>query len=333
MSAIEQYLEQLSIGDAQEHENLVLYPLLGGETRDQPYYLLLDDALEKDLARVSEVSESGEVPELKFVNGADQPVLLLDGEEITGAKQNRIINLSILVPANTTINIPVSCVEAGRWRKESDYFTSAKRAYFSRGRAKKAAQVSESMCSSGSRCSDQAQVWDDISAKFSRMKSSSRTQATAQMYQDNAKSLAEYEQAYSPVEHQVGSLFAINGKIVGMDLFDNAMTYARQLPKLIQSYALDAIDEGQSQDELSQNDDVGEMIQSIHDAEVSKFNAVGLGEDYRLRNEDITGGVLVNEDQVVHLMAFRMGVSDMKPRPRGLSSIARYSRRRHMRTH
>ncbi len=56
------------------------------------------------------------MPELRFVNHCERPVLLLDGEELVGAKQNRILNLTVLVPAHQTIVIPVSCVEAGRWR-------------------------------------------------------------------------------------------------------------------------------------------------------------------------------------------------------------------------
>ena len=65
----------------------------------EPGYLLLDEAVRQGLARVTEVSAAGSVPELKLVNDADRPVLLLDGEELVGAKQNRIVNLSILVPA------------------------------------------------------------------------------------------------------------------------------------------------------------------------------------------------------------------------------------------
>ena len=42
-------------------------------------------------------------------------VLFLEGEELVGAKQNRILNTSVLIAAHTKSKIPVSCVEAGRW--------------------------------------------------------------------------------------------------------------------------------------------------------------------------------------------------------------------------
>jgi hypothetical protein len=66
-------------------------------------------------ARVTEVSEAGSVPFLQVANGADRPLLLLDGEELIGAEQNRILNTAVLVAAHTEVTIPVSCVEQGRW--------------------------------------------------------------------------------------------------------------------------------------------------------------------------------------------------------------------------
>jgi hypothetical protein len=77
--------------------------------------LLLDEALAKNLARVTEVSESGSVPELAFENGSPEKILLVDGDELIGARQNRAVNITILVGAGKKLVIPVSCVEQGRW--------------------------------------------------------------------------------------------------------------------------------------------------------------------------------------------------------------------------
>lgn len=55
--------------------------------------------------------------QLAFRNRGLDPAFLLDGEELVGAKQNRILNLSILVPGQTSLEIPVSCVEQSRWSR------------------------------------------------------------------------------------------------------------------------------------------------------------------------------------------------------------------------
>jgi hypothetical protein len=127
VSAVADAVSRLALGEPQSHHNLTLVPLLGDGV-GEPGYRLLDEALAEGCARVTEVSEAGRVPELRFINGGARPVLLRDGEELLGAKQNRILNLTVLAPDHQAIVIPVSCVEAGRWQAQSADFGSAGRA-------------------------------------------------------------------------------------------------------------------------------------------------------------------------------------------------------------
>jgi hypothetical protein len=99
-------------GEPVTHGALAVTPLLA-PSLDDPDWLTLEEA--GDRARVTEVSEAGSVPFLKVANRADRPHLLLDGEELLGAKQNCILNTTVLVDAHTEVTIPVSCVEQGRW--------------------------------------------------------------------------------------------------------------------------------------------------------------------------------------------------------------------------
>ena len=118
MSAATAFLDQVTLGQPQVVHNLTLYPLLA-EGPPEAGYRVLDEALAAGCTRVTETSEGGSVPELRFKNDCEIPVLLLDGEELVGAKQNRILNLTLLVGAHQDIVIPVSCVEAGRWSAQS----------------------------------------------------------------------------------------------------------------------------------------------------------------------------------------------------------------------
>ena len=49
-------------------------------------------------------------------NPSEIPVLLCEGEQVLGAQQDRIFDVSVLVPAGSKLEVPVSCVEAGRWQ-------------------------------------------------------------------------------------------------------------------------------------------------------------------------------------------------------------------------
>ncbi len=327
MSIVAERLSQVSLGEPRIHHNLALFPLILAGGNAEPRYRLLDEALEQGCAHVTEVSESGSVPELKFANECDRPVLLLDGEELVGAKQNRILNLTILAPAHQTIVIPVSCVEAGRWQSESARFSSAKRTHYAAGRARKAAQVSESLRSTGSRRSDQGEVWANIAAKSARMDSRSATEAAAALYETHRAGLDDYLNAFSPNDEQVGALFAINDQVVGFDLFDSPLTLSKLLPKLVQSYALDAIDEGEG-DSLAERSGAEQLLSDTTAVSIERFPAIGEGEDLRLHGERLSGGALVANDQVIHLCVFRLREEAEPGSPDRGSRLARASQRR-----
>jgi len=307
MHAVAQALAGLRVGDLVTHEGLTVYPLVRDSLLNKDY-LTLDEALAQHCARVSEVSEGGSVPHLLFSNRGKQAVFLLDGEELVGAKQNRILNITVLAPAGKDTVIPVSCVESGRWQRTRDDFTSAPRAQFSMSRAKKAARVSESLAACSEARSDQGEVWSDISAKLGRMESYSATSAVEKVYQDHEEKLAQFVAQLKCVDGQVGAVFSIKGRVTGLEFFDAAETCRLLMPKIIRSYALDAIDPGYRGHIASGLGSPAEVLARLSGAVYSNHKAVGEGEDLRFDSTPgIAGGALFARDRVVHLCAFVSG--------------------------
>jgi hypothetical protein len=93
------YLEQAKVGRKQVYKNMAVFPLLSDYSLSLEY-LLLSEALGAGLIEVTEVDNHGAVPNLKVRNKSEQMVLILDGEELVGAKQNRIVNTTILIAGN-----------------------------------------------------------------------------------------------------------------------------------------------------------------------------------------------------------------------------------------
>jgi hypothetical protein len=325
MNTVRNHLETLTFGEAKMYRNLTVFPLLA-ESEGSLEYLTLADALQNGVARVAEVSTGGSVPELRFENAAELPILILDGEELVGAKQNRTVNLSILAPAGKTIVIPVSCVEAGRWRHESAEFAMSERHHFSRGRAKKTASVSRSMRSTGRRHSDQQEVWADISAKACRMQSPSPTQAMAAIFEQHRTSVESYVKAFNPQASQAGALFAIGRNVVGLDLFDRSATLAAMLPKLVRSYAIDAIEVKTDSEKRPKKKVARAFLERLGEAECESYPAVGLGMDLRLKVPGLVGGGLAVEDDLIHLAAFAME-SEAEADPDSYGMARMYARR------
>jgi hypothetical protein len=105
------------------------------------------------------------------------------------------------------------------------------------------------------------------------------------------------------VAGQVGALLAINGRVVGMDLFYAPATLTKVLPTLVRSYALDALDEGKRPGEPARFD-AERLLDQTRAAQVERFPAVGLGEDLRLSAPGLAGGALAVDGRIVHLCVF-----------------------------
>ena len=133
-----------TLGTEVTFNSLTIVPLLGTSS-SAPDYDTLDAALARGTLQITEVTESGSVPEIKVLNTGQRPVLIIDGEELVGAKQNRTVNISILIPPAADVIVPVTCVETGRWNRQSRGFASSSRTHYAAGRAAKSAQVSESL--------------------------------------------------------------------------------------------------------------------------------------------------------------------------------------------
>ena len=302
--AVRDYLGQFTIGDRLVYKNLAMYPLLSSYTGSLDY-LTLDEALSEHLIEVSEVSAGGTVTEIKLTNSSPRRVLILDGEELVGAKQNRIVNTTILKDADTTIIIPVICVEQGRWDYRSQRFYSEERIMSYDLRAKKAAQVYASLRRSGKFQSDQGAIWDEILDKAMRMHAPSPSMAMSMMYEKEDSSIKEYLSQFHPVDMQTGAVFMINGRIAGLEGFARPDTFSKVFGKLVRSYALDAIDWFDPEKEpVTQDDAVSGFLADAQAATVEPHSAVALGIDCRLRSNKVIGFALVFDGQVLHLSIF-----------------------------
>ena len=309
-------VRRVEFGPLTTFRNLGLLALSTAGEREADY-LTLDEALERRSVHIVEVSEGGHVPELKIVNEGERSVLLLDGEELLGAKQNRVLNLTILAPAHQTCVIPVSCVESGRWHHVSRGFAAAPRAQFAEGRAEKMRHVTSSLRADGSRSSDQQEVWSRIAEKSARLGAASDTSAMSAMFDARHVALDEFVAAFTPVERQVGAVFFVNGRAAGLELFDAPRTWRTLAPKLIRSYALDALDQEDGSVQSDSAADATALIHGLMSSQASVFPAVGEGTDVRFDGAGALGAALVTSERAIHVSAFPVESAGTRNRNKG----------------
>jgi hypothetical protein len=295
-------IQGINLGKPQTYKKMSLFPIFLREP-GKLIYLSLKQALNQHLIVITEVSQGGSVPNLKVVNQGELPVLLLDGEEISGAKQNRILNTTILLLEKSETIIPVSCTERGRWSYDKPYFEESGNMMSAQMRSSKLESVSSSLKSSESFRSDQGKVWADIDEMSHKMGVNSQTSALQDVYASTDAQLGEHMRAFPLQEGQAGIAVCFGDKVIGLDCVSRPEVWADLHSKLVKSYALEHIMTGKTEGECKP-DSVQNFVSRISTAHSDSFKSVGYGEDIRLESPELIGSCLWWQETAIHLEAY-----------------------------
>lgn len=323
-NVVQTRLQSVQFGEAQTFKNITILPLIAPADGTFQYRTLGEALASWDIA-ITEVSAAGSVPDLMVVNRANRPVLLIDGEELAGAKQNRILNTSILIKEVSETKIPVSCTEQGRWSYASQAFSESGNVMTHKARARKTRSVHQSLDACGAPKSDQGEVWDGVAELQVKACCMSPTSAMSDVYKARDEDLRKCDEIFKPVANQIGLLAFIGGKPAGADLVSLAAAYAKLHPKLVRSYTL----EGLLDDKAKPAPGNGlaarakDFLAEIIAAEERQFPSVGHGTDHRYKAKALAGSVLVHQNEVIHAAFFRLEETEQ---PEHMASLRR---RRH----
>ena len=299
-SNLKDYLSKIEIGETQQFKNITVVPLFyaGAGVVD---YLTLKEALDKNAISVNEVSAVGSVPELVVDVNDDINVLILDGEELFGAKQNRILNTSVLLWGRSKTTVPVSCTEQGRWEHVSKSFHDSENVANYPMRMAKQVSVSHSLRAKQGFQSNQHEVWSEISELRHKAKVVSDTHAMRDVYESKKGELDEYLKMFEHKPGQRGILVFVNGEVAGLDLVSRDSAYRVYHDKLLRSYCIDALYRSRQDNREPDSAKAKEFLEKIADCNESKYKSVGKGEDHRFEGKGITGAALEVEGEVLHM--------------------------------
>jgi hypothetical protein len=292
---------ELCIGKPLHHHNLTIFPLSWSHPHEAPY-ILLGTAIEAGQAVVEEVNEAGSVPNLAVTNKADRPLLIPEGEILIGAKQNRVVNVTVLVAAGVKFVMPVSCVEAGRWRYQSRHFESKFCAPPSL-RNKKMKAVQRNRAEAGRAESDQGEVWDEVQACLHKVDAQSGTASLTDGFLACEKRLDEYRREFSLPKDAAGVLVAKGTHVIGMDLFDSPATLQAMWGRLRDAYFFDALGDSRKRRATSRKS-AQAFLDRVAASARPRQSALGLGEELEIAGDDLVGGALTYSGHVCHVAAF-----------------------------
>jgi hypothetical protein len=297
-------LGTLTIGQPAHYHNLTFFPLHWPE-KHEPSYTLLSTAIEGGLAVVEEVNESGSVPNLAVENKCKCPLLIPEGEILMGAKQNRIINVTVLVAAGVRFVLPVSCVEAGRWRYKSRHFESKFCAPPSL-RHKKMKAVHRNRSESGIAASNQGEVWDEVQACLAGVDARSETSSLTDAFDAAEETLREHCSRLVMPEGAAGVLVGRHNRIIGMDLFDSSTTLNTLWDRLSDAYFFDALRDPAAA-KPTPVAHAQRFIERLGGAAKPRIPSLALGDELEIGSEGLVGAALLYDGGICHLAAFSDG--------------------------
>jgi len=309
-------LNQLKWAEPQAFHNFTLFPLLDGKGAG-PDYVTLGEALKRQVLTVSETTEEGSVPELKVINLAEIAVLLLDGEELVGAKQNRVLNSTILLKPKSETVVNVSCTERGRWSYQSKHFADSDIVMAHNIRASKHRSVSACLRESNVYRSDQGEIWEGIDALSESAGVSSSTAAMRDVYTSKEQQIQECLQAFPRVEGQTGLVFLVDNAVVGMDFVSRMEAYSDLHNKLVKSYIIDSTLKRGEVQQPSSPECVSRFIEQIAQCSETSYPSTGCGTDYRFEHQALCGSALVHEDTCIHAAFFSNSAGEDRSEMRG----------------
>ncbi len=322
----------LRLGEPDVAGALAVFPLFGPD----PHLPYVSFAQGRAVgASIKEVGAGAAVQTLTVHNPADVAVLVYEGEEVLGAQQNRTFDHTVLVPARSTLDVPVSCVEAGRWdgARHRESFAPAPQAAHPDLRRHKNTSKRRAAAAGARPSADQGMVWSAVADRAAALAVASPTGAMHDVFERRRSDLDRLAHAVRLRDGQIGALVAVGGRFAVLDHVSRADVFAALHGPLVQGYALDALAaEGARAAETtppSQAEAEG-LVRLVCDAPARSRPGVGLGADADFDLGGVAGSALLHDGELIQLSAF---VGDDPPgAPAGPAAptgrIRRPSRRR-----
>lgn len=276
--------------------------------QDSFEYVGCGKALADNLIQVKELDAAGSVNTIFVLNTSGSFVFIMDGDMLAGAKQNRVVNVSMLLAPRSKTQIPVSCVEHGRWSRTSTGFHGTDYAAPTFLRAGKADQVRESLKKKRGFSSNQGEIWGSVEGYQRTHKVNSETSNLSDIFEQKADEFTKSIARFVPDEHANGFAVFFGKTLVSVDIFNRRNVYHDYFPKLLRGAAFEAANSKPGKEALTEAEARYRSLELLDLVEQQSFDeedGVGVGSDRRFDTPSVTGFQLVYDQHLIHLAAFR----------------------------
>jgi len=290
---IENWVKELSFGEVQNDKNFSITPIISNFPSDLNF-ITLRLAMEKKRVKVKEVDARGSVPEITVQNLADEYLLIIDGEHLVGAKQNRIVNKTIIIPPKSDVFIPVTCTEEGRWHFESNEFRKSH--YSAPSTFRSAFKMKDSA---------QGEVWAEVRHRVSSYGVSTDTSSLEDVYNKVDSSLSDYKKEITFVPNQIGFIAFINDEFAGLDIVNDSGLFSELYDDMLSGYLIDALDKHDGRKRKGRSENLrNQIFNEISKSKRSYAKRIGVETRSSIRGENVAGELVSFNRKPVHIAVF-----------------------------
>lgn len=239
----------IKLGASVKVDGAEIHALLDPAAPAATEFVTLDEAMEQKACTVREVGEGGSVNTLKISNSGTKPIFCMAGDLVLGGQQDRILAESLVVEAGAKDqDIPVFCVEHGRWQTQDKDGDHAKaRTFLNDGER---GQVDLNVKKAALESRNQGAVWNEVARNNSKLAVAGQTQSgTFRATYDDETTRTKIERNFTAAQKLLGKGvvgFAVvcKGELVAMDVFESSELCAKLSNKLLRSYVITGIGGG-----------------------------------------------------------------------------------------
>lgn len=265
-------------------------------------YVTSSYALKNNLIKVTEINRQGSVNKIMVKNKSDKFVFFMDGDILLGAKQDRVVNVSLLIEPMEETYIPVSCVEAGRWRISAPSFIASEIVLPPVFRREKMQQVAFNLKSHGTFMADQGAVWRRVKEYSYKHGISSPTSEFYEIYEEKKEKFDDSIKNLQYLSPANGIALFIKNKLVSIDIFNRSEVLEEYFSKILRGVVFDVsfLEDNNTIDEKEAFQIFTKTLKEFEKITPQFYKSVGAGIDKRFEAENLKGFELDYENNLIH---------------------------------
>lgn len=286
---LNEIIKKIRLGEKYFLRNIVITPIyLQIDLTEKKEFLSLDESIEKNYS--IKITDTGNINQVNIQNNTENPLFVMDGEQLTGGLQNRMFVHSFTLEPQRRDNYKVFCIEAGRWNGNTRVFNTQNDLSYSKVRLLNLITTRTKLRNK------QDIIWKEIENKSKNLNYYSKTSSLTDLNRFMDRTADDYIANYK-YSNENGYLVEHNDNIVSIEILNENSMVQKLYKKMLKSYIYDAI--GIENDKLYKVRDIANenlQVKPLRETEREK--------EFHIYNNRIEGKFYSYKDDTFHLSLF-----------------------------